>query len=103
MSTIDFDSPSSRAAAANAGNALTAAIKQADEAEWDRLRRWAAVAYINYLTRGIVEYPILDLEPTVKVAWLSEDQKDLIVSLVSHAMCEIGFSEQLEDTWNNFR
>ena len=98
MPTTDLDRSSSRAAAASAGIALAAVIKQNNEVDWDGPKRWAAIAYINYLTRGIVEYPILDLEPTLKVAWLSEDQKDLIVSLVSRAMCEIGFSEKPQDT-----
>ena len=98
MPTTDLDRSSSRAAAASAGIALAAVIKQNNEVDWDGPKRWAAIAYINYLTRGIVEYPILDLEPTLKVAWLSEDQKDLIVSLVSRAMSEIGFSEKPQDT-----
>lgn len=62
---------------------------------WSREQRWAAVTYIKYLVYEDISWPILEVEPTLKIAWLRSTDIDLIDECVSQAKLTLELEEML--------
>lgn len=97
MSVNPLNNPVTEAVASIAAKELVSIIKQCDAEHWGKQRRWAAVSYIKFLTFGIVDWPILKIEPTVQVAWLTKDEQNLIDRLVLEAERTVQLDEELRD------